>query len=60
MGKVRKTNKDLFEFDRHSKTGAFTVPCKKNIDMFGIREYCKAKNIDCSDLTKKEIKRFEK
>lgn len=60
MSEVKKMNKELFELDRLTTTGAFTVPCKKNIDMFGIREYCKAEKIDCSELTKKEIKRFEK
>lgn len=60
MSNIRKMNKELFGLDRQSKTGIFTVPSKKNIDMFAIREYCKAKKRDCSDLTKEEIKKFEK
>ncbi len=60
MNRVSRVSKDYIELDKNSINGAFTVPSIKKIDMLELRKYCKSGKIKYSDLTEKEINKFEK
>lgn len=53
-------NAKFLNLDNETKTGAFTVHSKQDIDMAGIRKYCAQMKKGYGELTKKEIASFVK